>query len=66
MKVLKKTWFTQGIYVMCVVLGEDEVTKKKKAYIAVVSGLDEKTDINYVCSHGAHFPVDAAEILPCS
>ena len=65
MKLLKDTWFAElGSYqVIGIILCEDNVTKKKTAYIGTASGNDKDLDISRIKSMGAKFPVDLAEKL---
>ena len=55
-------WFT-GRSQIAVVLCVDAVTKKQKAYIHTVVGMDEEDDIQHVMEYGMKFPVEAAALV---
>lgn len=54
METLDVVWFTlpDGTLIG-VVLGEDQYTKKRKAYIGIGTGADEEADIKKIMEHGA-------------
>lgn len=58
MKEIKTFWFTNVSGVIGIVVGEDEVTKKRKAYIGVASGAGVQADTDYIKSFGS--PVSLA------
>ena len=45
MKEIKTFWFTNFTEVVGIVVGEDEVTGERKAYVGAASGIDERADI---------------------
>ena len=66
MKIEKKVWFTTKDGMIGIVLGTDELTKEKKAYIGIIPiGEDttEDKDAKRINEWGTKFPVDAAELL---
>lgn len=64
MKIIGSVWFT-AVNSIGIVLGEDELTKERKAYIEVASGLNEKADAEHIAKHGAIFPAEIAKQLVC-
>lgn len=65
MKIIGVKWFSSLTGSFGVVLGEDEVTKKKKAYIGTCGSgcLTEEDDIQRIKEKGAKFPAEIAEQL---
>ena len=65
MKILFVEWFTTAIRHFGVVVGEDEFTKQKKAYIGECQpGGSPVSDSEYIAQHGAKiFPVQLRSIL---
>lgn len=59
MKILRATWFS-GSSTIGIVVGEDEVTGKRKAYMNVVPGFDEDRDIKAIATRG--WPVMPAQL----
>jgi len=53
MRLIQVYWFTCMSGCIGVVVGEDEITKAKKAYIGVVSGSDEDADTKTVMELGS-------------
>ncbi len=60
MEIKKVLWFSGSNIpgVMGVVMGEDTLTKKKKAYMGMGTGLDDKIDQKVIAAHGT--PVNVA------
>lgn len=52
MKILDTMWFNSRGGHCGLVIGEDEVTGEKKAYIGVVSGTNEEADTKEVAEWG--------------
>ncbi len=53
MKILDTIWFTpMSGHTLGIVMGEDEVTKERKAYIGVAEGYDEHTDTRIIADTG--------------
>lgn len=52
MKILDAMWFNSVGGTCGLVIGEDEHTGEKKAYIGVVHGFDEKLDTVQVAEYG--------------
>ena len=50
-------WFTGIFGTIGIVVGKDEVTGKKKAYIGLGGGADENADIEHIARTGS--PVDS-------
>lgn len=63
MKNVQSFWFNSMGLIGCVgiVLGEDEVTGQRKAYIGVGLGINELFDERIVAESGAKFPAEMAE-----
>jgi len=61
MKVIDAIWFTNIRGTVGIVIGEDEITGEKKAYIGVVEGNDVKEDIELIKSWGNPFPLETVE-----
>lgn len=57
MKVVEVQWFSNPQGYIGIVIGEDNQTKERKAYISSVSGEDEAADTRYVLDWGAKFPL---------
>jgi len=53
MRPIHVYWFTCMTGAIGVVVGEDNVTKEKKAYIGIVSGFNEEADTKTVMELGA-------------
>ena len=65
MKILKAWWFSPMMTPhFGVVVGVDEITKEKKAYIGPADGLDEESDTRDIAARGAKLRrADLEEIL---
>ena len=64
-KVVEVIWKNTSRQTIGIVAAEDEHTKKWKAFIDVVDGLDEDYDANYVKDHGAKLSQsEAAAFFP--
>ena len=63
MKVEGVLWLTTQERAFGVVYGEDVHTKQRKAYISVVSGLDETKDIENILQYGIKVLPDQAKQL---
>ena len=55
MRITNFQWFTHMGATIGIVIGEDEVTGKKKAYIGCGAGLDEGEDARHIAKTGAKF-----------
>ncbi len=53
MKIIETFWFTGGIGTVGIVVCENEVTRKRKAYIGIASGLCEQVDTESIMHHGS-------------
>lgn len=55
MEIKQAIWFTPGGQSQCIgiVIGEDEKTHEKKAYIGLGQGHDEQSDIRHILDWGA-------------
>ena len=65
MKIIDSLWFTSlGILGGCIgiVLGEDEVTGEKKAYIGTAVGDNQERDERHIAMNGAKFTPEIAEV----
>lgn len=65
MKILKTIWFTQMIspQTIGIVIGEDEKTGERKAFIGAGHGVNEKEDAVFISSYGAKVHLTQAEEL---
>ena len=63
MKIIESLWFTSTTGVVGIVVGEDDITKKRKAYIGLASGIDQKADTEHIAKQGGRFSLDAAKKL---
>ena len=61
MKIIETLWFNGFKGSAGIVIIEEDTTKKRKAYIGVVSGEDEKMDADGIVSWGQPFPLDTAK-----
>ncbi len=54
-------WFTtMHAHTIGIVIGEDTITKKQKAYIGLGDGVDEEYDKEKSAQGGSPFPIDVA------
>ena len=53
MKIIETLWFTGIFGCIGIVVGEDSITKKKKAYIGVCSGTDAEEDSRFIAARGS-------------
>ena len=60
MKIKRPYWFTGFFGTIGVVVGEDNVTGEKKAYIGTAPGFDEDADAQYIAKTGS--PVDPGHL----
>lgn len=63
MKIIETLWFNSFKGSAGIVVAEQEVTKARVAYLGVVSGEDEKVDIDSIISFGNPFSLDTAKRL---
>ncbi len=63
MKIIDTLWFTGTTGVVGIVVGDDETTGKRKGFIGLASGIDEKADTDHIVSWGNPFTLDAAKQL---
>lgn len=61
MKVIETIWFTNNDGCIGIVIGEDDVTGDRKAYIGPASGADEKGDTGKILAWGNKLSIDTAE-----
>ena len=60
MKKIDAIWFSVGEHCIGIVIGEDELTKERKAYIGVGHGVDEAYDSEAILNYGT--PVSASTL----
>jgi len=60
-KVLKDIWFNNSLGTVGVIVGEDAITKERKAYVGVAEGVDQPSDIVHISQHGTKLSVDDVE-----
>lgn len=58
MKEIRTFWFSSLTGVVGIVVGEDEVTGERKAYIGTTSGINERADTETIKRYGS--PVSQA------
>ena len=64
MKVIAKYWFSSLTGHCGIVVGEDETTGERKAYIGVIGGFNEEADTKTIMESGQKFrPLILKEIL---
>lgn len=62
MKAIGIVWFT-GRDTIGIVIGYNEISKRKKAYIAKVLGNSESEDVRHILDYGTKFPTKEAVAL---
>jgi hypothetical protein len=60
-KVLKEVWFVNSTGTVGIIVGEDTVTKERKAYVGVAEGVDQPSDIVQISKHGTKLSLDDVE-----
>ena len=63
MKIIDTLWFSGSYGCIGIVVGEDEITGKRKAYIGPSSGGDAKGDTDYIAANGSPFTKAQADLL---
>ena len=65
MKIIDSIWFTgmRVLGVVGIVLGEDEVTGKRKAYIGNAPGLNVDVDTHYIAEYGVPLTPEIAQSI---
>ena len=63
MKIIHDIWFNNMLGVVGIVVGEDENTGERKAYVGMATGYDLQDDIKLVAEVGGKFPLARAEEL---
>ena len=53
MKILESFWFSGEFGCIGIVVGEDTLTKERKAYIHTCSGVSEEGDSNHILETGS-------------
>ncbi len=61
MKVIETLWFTNKDGCIGIVIGEEDITGDRKAYIGPASGTDEKADNEQILAWGNKFSLDTAK-----
>ncbi len=61
MKIVETLWFTGFKGSAGIVVAEEDITKARVAYIGIISGEDEKADVDGIISFGQPFPLDTAK-----
>ena len=54
MKVIRSLWFSHLAGTIGIVIGEDDLTKERKAFIGLVAGNNEEMDSAWVLDRGSH------------
>jgi len=60
MKIIDDIWFTSFMANIGIVIGEDEVTGERKAYIGVGDGFHLEVDRQMIATHGAKLSPEIA------
>ena len=63
MKVIVSLWFTSSQGCIGIIVGEDDTTGDRKAYIGIGHGLDERADTKAISALGSKFSLDTAQKL---
>ena len=65
MKVTNRVWFSELGKTDCIgiIIGIDEHTGEKKAYIGTGNGVSEEADVLRIASNGAKFTRDIASVI---
>ena len=65
MKILSSIWFTSmgSLRPVGIVIGKDEITKEKKAYIGTGMGLNEKDDEKMIAAKGAKLNIETLQVI---
>lgn len=64
MRITHTMWFnTPHAHTIGIVMGEDKVTKKMKAYIGLGDGVSEEADKKKIVEWGCPFPAKVAKHL---
>lgn len=61
MKIIHDVWFNNMLGVVGIVVGEDEITGERKAYVGVAAGHNLEDDMKLVAELGGKFPLVRAE-----
>jgi len=61
MKVIETLWFNSFGGTVGIVVGEEEITKTRVAYIGPASGIDEKEDTDHIISFGLPLSLDTTK-----
>lgn len=65
MNLIDAIWFTSLRGTVGIVIGEDEVTGKRKAYVGIGDGFDEKVDAEHILEWGCPlYPGTIHRIFP--
>lgn len=64
MRRIKTTWFTTNSgLIIGIVIGRDEITNEKKAYMDIASGNDNENDQKFIAEFGQKLPFSFIEEL---
>ena len=63
MKIIETLWFNSFGGTVGIVVGEEDTTKDRKAYIGPASGAHEGADTDHIISFGLPFSLDTAKRL---
>lgn len=65
MKIFNAIWFTEmgSLRPIGIVIGEDEMTGERRAYIGVGNGEDEERDSKSIAGTGAKFGIEMAQMI---
>ena len=63
MKIIDSIWFNNSLGTMGIVVGEDEITGKRKAYVGIGRGADQDQDIELIKENGVQLTLSVAEHL---
>lgn len=60
MRIVDDIWFTSFMGIIGIVIGEDETTGERKAYIGIASGFHTEMDKRMIAANGAPFTPEIA------
>ena len=63
MKTIETLWLSGITGTIAIVVGEDKITKERKAYAGKVNGYDENSDIEMIKTKGAPLEINDVKSL---
>jgi len=62
MNIINSIWFS-GVRTIGIVLGIDEITNVRKAYIGMGNGISKENDEKIIANSGTKFTIEAAKSI---